>query len=250
MEIYIPKNSYYALFFVLIFSFIIYKVESNPQTRFKYSKFSDKNKYYKIKSKIGMIIIYFPSLFLFLIYILNSNIYFNKVNIYYILNVLHYLKRLIEVIFVHKYSGSIDFMTIFSISFMYFTNSILSSYLINMVPNYYYNKNMINIGIVLFFIGEYINGYHHYLLSKLRINNEKTYIKPIYGLFKYIYCPHYLGEIIARIGCCLFSQNLLCMIFETLTFVYLFTRANNTLIWYEDKFEKNKNIKRIIPFFY
>jgi very-long-chain enoyl-CoA reductase len=58
------------------------------------------------------------------------------------------------------------------------------------------NQTVFWLGFILFFIGEYINYYHHLILSQLRQDGSKKYKIPMGGLFEYMWCPHYVSRMI------------------------------------------------------
>ena len=51
---------------------------------------------------------------------------------------------------------------------------------------------------------EGINGYHHSVLAGMRTRlgkaGKKAYVLPSAGLFRFVVCPHYLGELVAWYG--------------------------------------------------
>lgn len=48
------------------------------------------------------------------------------------------------------------------------------------------------VGLVLYLIGEFLNGYHHYELACLRpAAGSATYSVPESALFRFVVCPHY-----------------------------------------------------------
>ncbi|OEL16310.1 hypothetical protein BAE44_0022671 [Dichanthelium oligosanthes] len=100
----------------------------------------------------------------------------------------HFLKRVLEVLFVHRYSGSMPLGTILLISSYYLFNAVAMIY----VQHLSYNLpepavDLLYPGMLVFAVGLAGNFYHHYLLSRLRAGgggDNKAYKIPRGGLFE------------------------------------------------------------------
>jgi len=105
-------------------------------------------------------------------------------------------------------------------------------------------------GIILFLTGFVINKYHDLILIKLRPASGNGYKIPYGGLFKYVSCPNFLGEIISWVGFVLVAFNLPALSFLIWTLVNLITRARDHHRWYLNEFpEYPKERKAIFPSF-
>jgi 3-oxo-5-alpha-steroid 4-dehydrogenase 1 len=103
-------------------------------------------------------------------------------------------------------------------------------------------------GVVLFATGFAINKYHDSILIKLRPISGNGYKIPYGGLFKYISCPNFFGEIISWAGFALVAFNLPALSFLIWTIINLTTRALDHHKWYIKEFpEYDKDRKAIIP---
>ena len=98
---------------------------------------------------------------------------------------------------------------------------------------------------------EFGNFYHHYLLRKLRLNknpeNKSKYVLPTGGLFDYVWCPHYLFELMAWFGIGTISKHSLFYMTAGQMTSYLIGRALATKEWYEKKFDGQFR-NALIPF--
>jgi 3-oxo-5-alpha-steroid 4-dehydrogenase 1 len=104
-------------------------------------------------------------------------------------------------------------------------------------------------GVILFLTGSVINKYHDLLLIKLRPATGDGYKIPYGGLFKYVSCPNFLGEIISWTGFALVAFNLPALSFLIWTLINLTTRALDHHRWYNKEFfEYDKKRKAIIPY--
>jgi len=104
-------------------------------------------------------------------------------------------------------------------------------------------------GVILFITGFIINKYHDFLLIKLRSASGSGYKVPYGGLFKYVSCPNFLGEIISWAGFAIVVFNLPALSFLIWTMVNLTTRALDHHRWYIKEFpEYDKKRKALIPY--
>jgi hypothetical protein len=103
-------------------------------------------------------------------------------------------------------------------------------------------------GVCLFILGFLINQYHDRLLIRLRKTSINGYKIPFGGLFKYVSCPNFLGEIIEWGGFALMTWCLPSLSFFVWTFANLIPRALDHHKWYKSHFEDYpKNRKAIFP---
>ncbi|KAF7811471.1 very-long-chain enoyl-CoA reductase-like [Senna tora] len=221
----------------------------------QYSKFWNNNnrrrkRPIRLSSKVGMLLIYTPaflagaaSFWMFPYEGFRSFVVQSALT-------LHFFKRVSEVLFVHKYSGSVPLDSAIPISLSYFLSTATMLYAQHLTLGL--PEPPIDLkypGIVLFLIGIGGNFYHHYLLSKLRGNGRKEYNIPEGGLFGLVICPHYLFEILGFYGISFISQTIYAFSFTLGTTFYLFGRSIATRRWYLSKFEKfPQDVKAIIPF--
>ncbi len=107
------------------------------------------------------------------------------------------------------------------------------------------------VGILLFITGFVINIYSDNYLIKLRQNNTGNYSIPQGGLFRYISCPNFLGEIIEWGGFALLTWCLPTLSFFVWTAVNLIPRALDHHKWYKSQFpDYPENRKAIFPFLF
>ena len=125
--------------------------------------------------------------------------------------------------------------------FVHFANEYRSGVLINL---------RLTTGVILFLTGFVINKYHDLILINLRPASGNGYKIPYGGLFKYVSCPNFFGEIISWTGYVLVAFNLPALSFLVWTLVNLTTRALDHHKWYIKEFpEYPKERNAIFPFF-
>ncbi|GFQ06438.1 very-long-chain enoyl-coa reductase [Phtheirospermum japonicum] len=252
----IYRNAFYGMTGLVLLCLWISETLGKP---LQYSKFwkssssaSQKSKQTYLPSKIGMLIFYTPALLVgissFLLYP-NGDIRFLLLKSAI---TIHFLKRDLEVLFLHKFSGFIGLGTAIIISATYFTMAASIVYFQHQTQVFTEPLTDLKyVGILVFLLGISGNFYHHYLLSTLRRDekSDKGYKIPRGGLFSLVVCPHYLFEILTFIGISFISQTLCSYLCTIGSAFYLLARSNATRKWYLSKFEDfPKNVKALIPY--
>lgn len=198
-----------------------YSTETNPETRAKYSKFSqanDKNLDATWSSRTAMMVIYTPAFLVGLLIlsapaVLREKMTIPSPSLAAALCALHFAKRCLEVMFLHQYSGRTDCATPSMIGVFYALTTLLIAFANDGGFRHENNDGRTDlkmlIGSLLFGVGLIGNLYHHYLLAKLRSSKKTSkYVAPTGGLFEYVATPHYLFEIIGWLGVAIVSQHL------------------------------------------
>lgn len=103
-------------------------------------------------------------------------------------------------------------------------------------------------GVTIFIIGYVINRWADESLRALRNPVGGGYKIPYGGLFKWISCPNYFGEIIEWIGWAVATWSLPGLAFAVWTFANLAPRARTHHLWYHDNFPQYpSDRKALIP---
>ena len=159
---------------------------------------------------------------------------------------LHFAKRVLESLFLHKYSGTMAIPTLIFITFFYSFVAGMISYLnaqsISTMDAWFY------LGMTIFLVGESGNFYHHKLLADLRKNREGYHI-PQGGFFEHAACPHYFFELVSWLGILFLSRHLFAFMALIAFTAYLTERSIKTRQWYQENFpEYPLERKCIVPF--
>lgn len=105
------------------------------------------------------------------------------------------------------------------------------------------------VGAVVFLAGFMINQYHDNMLINLRKGKNTGYQIPYGGLFKFVSCPNYLGEIISWLGFFIVTLSLPALAFLVWTMVNLIPRALDHHKWYSHEFpDYPANRKAVFPY--
>lgn len=107
------------------------------------------------------------------------------------------------------------------------------------------------VGLVIFVGGMYMNMSSDMVLVGLK-REGKGYRVPRGGLFEFVSCPNYFGEIVEWLGWAVMTWSWAGFGFFLYTCANLVPRARANHRWYLDKFgeEYPKSRKAVIPFLY
>jgi protein-S-isoprenylcysteine O-methyltransferase Ste14 len=103
-------------------------------------------------------------------------------------------------------------------------------------------------GCAMFITGWVVNHQSDFILLGLRKRGDKAYYIPHGGLFRWISCPNYFGEILEWTGWALAAWSLAGLSFALWTLANLLPRALTHHKWYRDHFEDYpEDRKAVIP---
>jgi len=104
-------------------------------------------------------------------------------------------------------------------------------------------------GILVFAAGWLINQHADRTLIHMRPPGDSAYKIPRGGMYRWISCPNYLGEIVTWIGWAIATWSLAGTAFAVFTIANLLPRALAIHRWYKNEFpDYPRSRKAIIPF--
>ena len=186
----------------------------------------------RVSGRVGMLVIYVPALCVVGAFIMAGTASMVKSML-----AVHFGKRTLETLFVHRYSGSMPLSTASTIGVYY---SLVSAAIASLPSAAQEYPEATTAGLALFAIGQLGNLYHHWLLARLRDKDTKmpskddrkrAYKVPEGGLFPFIAMPHYLFELVAWLGVATASQHLNTFLVFSSMCSYLAGRAQATSRW-------------------
>jgi 3-oxo-5-alpha-steroid 4-dehydrogenase 1 len=208
-----------------------------------------------LPNRAGWITMELPALIIFLIFSLSGNQQLSGITLVFILSwVFHYTNRSLVYPFRTKTRNKkmpviiVLFALIFNV-----VNGYINGYYFSVIRPVYDASWLADprfiAGFLLFITGFYLNIRSDEILLSLRKSSTRGYAIPSEGLFRYISCPNFLGEIIEWIGFALMSWSPAALAFALWTLINLVPRALDHHKWYKEKFD-NYPLKRkaIIPF--
>lgn len=252
-----------------------------------YSKFADPNKQVKVPSRPGMVILYSPALIVSLAYLSwapkgEGN---GREKATSGLLVLHFGKRVLESLFLHKYSGTMDADFLGPITTVYALTAALYAHQQRQIASYVHplSDRVFKFGVALAIFGQLGNFWHHHYLASLRKKDVSTskddyylarskkddegtekddegtkkddqckkYVIPSGGLFRFVTMPHYFFEIAAWLGLACVTQQFNAFLSVGNMISYLAGRSVATTRWYKSKFpDYPAERKHLIPFLF
>ena len=218
-----------------------------------YGRFSDKNWGILVEYKIGWFVQEIISPLTFSYFFINGVAEKNIISwILFSIWVIHYINRSIIFPMRIRNTSKIPISVIASAIFFNLVNGFINGYYIGNIINfpitYLYSMKFI-LGFIILIIGVIINTSADKVLIKIK-NQNIGYQIPTGGLYKYITCPNYFGEIIQWTGFAIITWSFPALLFVLWTMANLIPRAKAYNNWYQLKFEGEypNNKKAIIPY--
>jgi hypothetical protein len=208
-----------------------------------------------INNRWGWFFMEIPALLVFVGFVLSGNGIVNTpILVFFLFWVVHYFNR--SVVFPFRLRTGKKKMPIVimgSAIFFNLVNGFVNGYWFGYLsPGYpmeWFSDIRFIAGVILFITGFFINQYHDKILIGLRKNSNGEYKIPHGGLFRYISCPNFFGEIVEWAGFALMTWCLPGFSFALWTFVNLVPRALDHHRWYRQHFEDYpEKRKAILPF--
>ena len=206
-----------------------------------------------IDNKLGWFIMEFPTLALFVYFYLTGPL---EKDIYkwiiFSVFALHYVNRIFIFPFrTRTKNKKMPLIIALSAVFFNLVNGSINGYWLGWFAEPYYQIALLHFipGIIIFITGFSINQYADNKLINLRKKGDTGYYIPKGGLFNYISCPNFFGEIIEWTGFAIMAWSLPAFSFMIWTMANLIPRAINHHQWYKEKFDNYPDKRKaIIPY--
>lgn len=208
-----------------------------------------------IDNRLGWFLYESPSLIIFVTLLLTGGKSFTSpLWILFSIWTLHYIHR--SIIFplrTHTRGKKVPVMIVFSAIFFNTINAGLNGYWLGYVgpdyPDTWLTDPRFIIGAIVFITGLLINQFADKKLISLRKGGKTGYFIPRGGLFNYISCPNFFGEIVEWTGFAIMAWNFPALSFAVWTAANLIPRALSHHRWYKEYFKDYpKSRKAVIPF--
>ena len=196
-----------------------------------------------------------PSLVVFSYFFFTGNAQKNGYSLFLgALWIIHYLHRsLVFPFLIRTKKKKMPLLISFMSVFFNLVNGYINGYYLGTIfpdgKDYYYLDPLFIFGGLLFLAGILINIQSDQILINLRKNGSESYSIPYGGLFRFISCPNYFGEIIEWFGYAVMAWSLPAFSFFIWTFANLVPRALHYQKWYKGHFiDYPGSRKAIVPF--
>ena len=189
-----------------------------------------------VQSRLGMMLAYSAPLLAFVATAPAPHSGVSTSLLLYGMWVTHYVKRILEVLFIHSYSGGMPLTTALSMMLSYG----FIGYAFGMATDPAGIDAWSALGMGLWVVGTFGNGWHHWLLAKARrgklTGGAYVPLSKLGGLFgKPFTCPHYFFEVLAWLGYSLVGKTIYHYTTVLFFALYLSGRSAKTLSWYRKK---------------
>lgn len=159
----------------------------------------------------------------------------------------HYAKRELETLFVHRFShATMPLFNLFKNCMYYWGFAAYVGYFVNHPLYTPPNQDMVYSGLCLFYFMEVGNFTCHWTLRSLRPPGTRVRAIPTGGLFDYVTCPNYFYEICAWFGFNLMTRTVAGVLFMLAGATQMFIWAAGKHRNYEKEFD-GKDGRRLYP---
>lgn len=247
--------TFYRILLFILFAFAAITYFSLLLIPAPYGRHLRKGWGYTVKARLGWFIMELPAFSVIIIMFFMGNKRTSLAAIAFLLMwTVHYFQRTFIFPFLMK-GGDKKFpvmLIVFGLGFNTINGYVNGKYLFHFSPVYpiswFYDPRFI-IGAALFISGIVINLHSDHILRGLRGSAKNGYSIPRRGLFKYISCPNYFGEILEWIGWAIATWSIPGLAFAVFTFANLAPRAFTNHKWYRKNFpDYPEKRKALIPF--
>ena len=207
-----------------------------------YGRHSRKDWGPNISNRLGWFLMEFVSLLVFILCFLFGP---NKIQpltwIFFTLYVFHYTNRSLVWPWRTRTSGKsmplvIALMALLFNLFNGFTNGYYFSAFAREYTFDWLKDARFIIGVILWGSGMFINWWSDQILLRLRKGGRKGYFIPYGGLFRWVSCPNFMGEIVQWTGFAVMTWSPAALVFALWTFFNLVPRALDHHKWYQETF--------------
>lgn len=219
-----------------------------------YGRHSRKDWGPSISNRMGWVIMEFPSLLVFILFFLFGPNEIQPVTwIFFALYVSHYTNRSVIYPWRTRTSGKQMPLVIALMAVCFnLVNGFINGYYFSAFSRVYTWEWLVDarfiIGIIIFAGGVFLNWWSDQILLNLRKGGKKGYFIPRGGLFRWVSCPNFLGEIMEWTGFAIMTWSPAALVFALWTFFNLIPRALDHHKWYRANFpEYPPERKAILP---
>lgn len=209
-----------------------------------------------LPDKWAWLIMESPSSIIFCIYLFIARNHLTKETvILFLIWQIHYFYRSFIYPFKAPNNKKMPIVLMFSaLSFQIINTYFQASWIYIYSPKNMYSEGYLQspnfiIGLIVFMLGTFINRQSDTILRSLRKPGETGYKIPYGGMYRWVSCPNYLGEITIWLGWAIMLNSIVGVAFFIWTIANLAPRALSTHRWYHEKFsDYPQDRKALIPF--
>jgi hypothetical protein len=208
-----------------------------------------------IPNRLGWFLMEFPSLLVFVLFFLFGPGNIQMLTwIFFALYVFHYVNRSLVWPWRTRTSGKLMPLVVALMAVCFnLVNGFINGYYFSAFPREYNIEWLTDIrfilGAILYAGGTFLNWWSDQTLLELRKGGKKGYFVPEGGLFRWISCPNFFGEIVQWAGFAVMTWSPAALVFALWTFFNLVPRALSHHKWYKKTFpEYPADRKALLPY--
>lgn len=220
-----------------------------------YGRHSRKDWGPNISNRMGWFLMEFPSLLVFILcFLFGPNQIQPLTWIFFAIYVFHYTNRSVVYPWRTRTSGKQMPLVVALMAVCFnLVNGFLNGYYFSAFSRIYSWEWLVDarfiIGCIVFGSGVLLNWWSDQILLNLRKGGKKGYFIPEGGLFRWISCPNFLGEILEWTGFAIMTWSPAALVFALWTFFNLVPRALDHHKWYRATFPEYPTERRaLIPY--
>ena len=246
----------FLILLVIAAGVIVYTLRIAPAG---YGQYTGKRWGKTVNNRAGWVIMEIPVVIVFAIYWLASERTFATTPLAFcVLFNLHYLQRTFVFPLLIRGNDQMPWaIIIFGVIFNTANAVMQGTWIFFLAPEGMYETAWLTtpqfiIGAAIFLTGFAINLHSDHIIRNLRKPGDTAFHVPRGGMFRYVTCANYFGELTEWVGWAILTWSWAGLVFAVWTFANLGPRANTHHDWYIKKFgdEYPRERKRMIPFLY
>jgi len=205
-----------------------------------------------VEDRIGWLIMEAPAVFVFgALFLVGTNRHSVTILVFLVLWEVHYVYRCFIYPFVRRTKGKRMALAVLVLGFWFnCVNAYLNGRQLFTFSGAYTEQWISDprflVGLVLFFAGFVINRRADRALARLRASGQCSYEIPYGGLYHWISCPNYFGELIQWIGWATATWSAAGLAFALWTTANLIPRARAHDSWYRGHFSDYPPERKIL----
>lgn len=246
------------IYYIILFSFLVLGAAVFIILQFMaapYGRYASKKWGPLINSRLGWIIQESPASIMMFVYFFAGRPATAATVALLIVWQTHYFHRAFIYPFTLRSGNPVPITTVLMALVFNFVNSYVQGrWLFSLAPESMYTASWLAdprfiIGVLIFFTGYAVNKHSDHVLAALRAPGESGYKIPRGGLYEYVSCPNYLGEMITWLGWTIATWSIGGIFFLVWTIFNLGPRAVTHHQWYKKTFpDYPVKRKALIPF--
>ena len=207
-----------------------------------YGRYASRRYKLSLPSNLGWVIMESPAVFVFgAMYLIGSRSHTLTAFVFLLMWMSHYLQRAFMYPFLQRSQRRLPLLIVaLGFGFNVINAYVNGRYLFEFSGGHgdiWLSDPRFALGMLIFAVGYVVNKHSDAILRNLRAPGESGYAIPHGGLYRWVSCPNYFGEILTWLGWAVATWSLPGLAFALWTIANLAPRAWSHHRWYRSEFE-------------